>query len=48
MHSGRAIACDIGDLELFEFQEIIKARLNLASHIFILMLYEVHIVSKRP
>jgi hypothetical protein len=47
MRPGRATAYGAGDLELFEFRETTKARLNRLFYISVLTLYEAYIVSKR-
>jgi hypothetical protein len=46
MRPGRAIAYGAGDLELFEFRETMKARLDRVFYIFILTLYGAYRVSR--
>jgi hypothetical protein len=46
MRPGRAIVCGTGDLELFEFREITKARLDRAFYISVSTLCGAYRVSR--
>ena len=46
MRPGRAIAYGTGDLELFEFRETTKARLNRLFYISVLTLCGAYVASK--